>query len=224
MVDEGQRIGKKFIVAKTAGISISSPSSGKVSYFIDGCELIGDPFERSDFSFVEVKAGYQEKNLKGQLEFQKNDILLKIVDNLEKPKIYLEVPLEIFSKPLQIGTILRIKFPEDDSIYSLKISKLKGIGKDAIMDLEFVNSPEKYSRIQELKIIFTEKEAVKIPRKSIIDKDGSLGIFSVEKGFVKFIGIEPLAEDEEYILTDSVAPLTEVIINPRFAKEGKYIR
>lgn len=224
LVSEGQRVSKLYPIAQRGGQNIVAPISGMVSFKYDGLEEIGDPFESTTFNFEEVKLNYSEIDSTGKNEFLRGDVILKIKDNLEKPKLYLELPITNFKEPLQVGQILSVKFPEEDGTLDVKIIKLKGIGQNALINLEFLNLPESYSRIQELKIVSEEIKTFLIPKKAMSVLNEKDGIYIVEKGIINFKEINIIGEDGDYFLADSLKTNTEIVLTPKFVSDGKYIR
>lgn len=224
LVSEGQRVSKLYPIAQRGGQNIVAPISGMVSFKYDGLEEIGDPFESTTFNFEEVKLNYSEIDNTGKNEFLRGDVILKIKDNLEKPKLYLELPITNFKEPLQVGQILSVKFPEEDGTLDVKIIKLKGIGQNALINLEFLNLPESYSRIQELKIVSEEIKTFLIPKKAMSVLNEKDGIYIVEKGIINFKEINIIGEDGDYFLADSLKTNTEIVLTPKFVSDGKYIR
>lgn len=221
---EGQRIGRNVTLVTGQGTRIASPISGVVSYRIDGFETPGDLFARTDLDLEALREAYAINNQEGKDSFESGEPILKITDNLDRLRLYLEVPLSVFSEPLQTGGIINVVFPEDSRIYRLRITRLKGIGQDAIMDLQFVNEPDLYERFQPLTIIAEEKKGVLIPKKAVQQQEEAMGVFTVEKGFIRFRTFEIIGETEEAYLTNTLPPLTEIILTPGFAREGRYIR
>ncbi len=224
MVTEGQRISKRYPVASAGGSNILSPISGIVTFKFDHLEEYGDPFESTTFNFEEIKLNYKEIDNSEKKDFIKGDVILKIKDNLVKPQMYLELPIASFKEPLQIGQILTLKLPQDEKTIKLSISKLKGLGQNALIVLEFLDMPEKYNRIQDVKIISEEIKTYMIPKKAVTINNGKEGIYRIVKGLITFQEINIIGEENEYFLTDSLNSTTEIVTNPKFAKEGKYIR
>lgn len=224
LVIEGQRIGKGYPVAVKDGKNILSPVSGIVSFKYDTLEEVVDPYESSTFNFEDVKLNYTEYDNTGKNEFIKGDIVLKIQDNLDRPKLYFELPIANFKEPLQNGEVLSVKFPKEEETLKVKILKLKGLGQNALVVLEFLDKPEKYSRIQDVKIISEEIKTLLIPKKSLVVNNGKEGIYIVSKGLVTFKEVNIIGEEEQFLLTDSLKINTEIVLNPRFASEGQYLR
>ncbi|MDD4343702.1 MAG: HlyD family efflux transporter periplasmic adaptor subunit [Eubacteriales bacterium] len=224
LVTEGQRISKRYPIASSAGQNILSPVSGVVTFKYDKLEEYGDPFESTTFNFEEIKLNYSQEDSSAKKDFLKGDVILKIQDNLVKPKLYLELPISNFKEPLQINQVLSLKFPEEEKPLRLTITKLKGLGQNALIILEFLDMPEKYNRIQDVKIISEQIKTFMIPKKSLTTFNGKEGIYTVVKGLINFKEISIIGEEEEYYLTDSLSTTTEIVSNPRFASEGKYIR
>ncbi len=224
LVTEGQRISKKYPVASTSGQNILSPSSGIVTFKYDNLEKYGDPFESTTFNFQEIKQNYMEKDSSNKKDFLEGDVILKIKDNLVKPKLYLELPIASFKEPLQLGQILTLKFPQEEITFRMTITKLKGLGQNALIVLEFLDMPKNYNRIQDIKIISEEIKTYMIPKKAITIYDGKEGIYTVTKGLINFEEISILGEEGDYLLTDSFSSSTEIVVTPRFASVGKYIR
>lgn len=224
LVSEGDRIGKNRPVASKNGKNILSPISGLVSFQYDKLENIADPYESSSFNFEEIKLNYAKYDVSGKSDFVKGDVIMKIQDNLDKPKLYLELAIATFKEPLQNGEVLSIKFPDDENIYKVKIVKLKGLGQNALIVLEFLDMPKNFNRIQDIKIISDEIKALLIPKKALKTNNEKEGIYVVTKGLVNFQEVNIIGEEESFFFTDSLSPNTEIILNPRFVKEGKYLR
>ncbi len=222
-VTEGQRVGKKHPVASKNGEYILSPTSGLVSFEYDMLESIIDPYENSNFNFEDVKLNYAKYEVTEKDNLIKGDVIMRIQDNLEQPKLYLELPITSFKEPLQNGQVLSVKFPEED-VLKVKILKLKGLGQKALIVLEFLDMPKTYNRIQDLKIISEEIKTLLIPKESLTNVNGIEGIYTVTKGLVIFKELNIIGEEENYLLTDSLKPNTEIVLNPRFVSEGKYLR
>ena len=224
LVSEGQRIGKRHPIISKSGQNVLSPVSGIISFKYDNLEEAGDPFESSTFDFGKVKQSYSENDGSGKTEFNKGEVILKISDNLDKPKLYLELPITNFQEPLQNGDILSLKLTEEEKIVRARIAKLKGLGQNALLVLDFLDMPQKYNRIQDMKIISEEIKTYAIPKKAIINLENKTGIYSVEKGLINFKEINVIGEEDNFLLTDSLKTGTEVVLTPRFASPGRYIR
>ncbi len=224
LVSSNQRVARKEPVAQRRNQILHTPISGMVSFLIDGHEKTGNPLDNAHFNFAEIKENYEVTDKKDQQIFEKDEVILKVINNLRRPSIYMETPLELMGEPLTIGMVLRVTFAGNEEAYRLRITNLKGIGQEAMITADFLQMPEDYERIQPLTIITEEKMVSKIPRKSLVRSEDGHGVYKVEKGFIRFHPIEIENEEGNYVLTESLDGIIEIIINPRFAKEGKFIR
>lgn len=222
-VSEGQRVGKKQVLGHLAGKEVLSPVSGIVSFKYDKLEEADNPFESSTFNLEAIKEFNTVFDNSNKESYLQGEILLKISDNLDKGKVYLELPITSFKEPIKEKDIIKLKFTDDDTPLKAQVTDLKGIGQNAILLLNFLDRPTNPARIEEVKIITDEIKTYLIPPKAIVDKDGRTGVYQVSKGMVVFKEINILEEDG-YIFTDSFTSASEIISNPRFVSEGRYIR
>ena len=224
IVSEGQRVARNESLAIRMGQPVQSPASGLVSFIIDGFEEMDSSIDSLELDLSKGKEEYHTEKTTGNLVFDAKQPLMKVIDNLSKPKIYMEAPLALFEEPLKIGMVLRISFDDNSDIYRVRITDLKGIAQQAMILAEFVNYPKESQRFQPLTIITDEKKVSRIPAKSVVYTETGAGVFVVERGFIVFHEISLIKAKERDVYINSLEGITEIIINPRFAKEGRFIR
>lgn len=224
LVNEGDRIGRQQPLGQIGSRTHLSPISGIVSYKYDKLEEASDPFESSSFNLQAIKEFHSDFDNSDKDYYLEGEIVLKIRDNLAKAKIYLELPIDSFKEPIKEGEIIKLKLVNEEDPLRARVTNLKGLGQKAILLLEFIDSPEETSRFEEVKIITEEIKTYLVPQKALVKKNDSIGLYQVSKGLLIFKEINFLGQDEDHVFTDSFDRVTEIISNPRFAREGRYIR
>lgn len=223
-VIEGQRVGNKQVLGHLAGKEVLSSMSGVVSFKYDKLEEADNPFDSSTFNLEAIKEFNTDFDNSKKESYLQGEILLKITDNLVKGKIYLELPIDSFKEPIKEGEIIKFKFSDDENPLRGQVINLKGIGQKAILLLNFLDNPTNPKRVEEVKIITEEIKTYLIPQKAIVNKDGKTGVYQVSKGLIVFKEINSLEIEDGHIFTDSFTSASEIISNPRFVSEGRYIR
>lgn len=206
---------------------INAPVTGIVSYYVDGLEEILNPQEVNSFNFQKIeKIKEQEQDLTSYTIVEEGKAICKITNNLEGIQLVFQCPLENFPSPLNKNQILDIRFPTLNKETRGKIIDLKGIGKDAqiIIKIPFLCYDLMNGRVQEIEIILNKKTGISLPRQAIVfDEIKGNGVYYINKGFVFWKEINIIAEEGDCVLVKGLDALTEVVLTPKWVKEGQYL-
>jgi len=238
-VQAGSRLSLKepiFQIETTAGtalqagtpVTVTAPMAGVVSYISDGLEEIFRPnrLQSLDMEKVEqLKIEFIDNNNADVVE--KGKRFCKIINNLEGIQLYFEVPLDIFSAPLQQNQELTLYFPDLEKETQGKIIDLKGLANTAQV---LVKIPEAWyslftPRTQKVDVVLDKKRGIALPRKALIaNEQQETGVYWLRKGFVFWQPVEIVYEEGEKILVNGLEPYSEVVLTPGLVKEGQHIR
>ncbi len=70
-------------------------------------------------------------------------------------------------------------------------------------------------------IIYDSIEGVFIPTETMLEQDGTKGVFNVERGIVTFREVTLLAEKDDFLLVEGLNPYDQIIARPGRVKEGQ---
>ena len=222
-------------------INCYSSEAGIVSYKIDGYEEIYSFHNKNDYNYSSFKTGnVKATTIENGQKVNAGDPIFKIIDNFEWYMILKIEDLKNISDYKEGDSILVcIKELDEEfkgNIVNVNKENTKGTilckfnkGFHKVYDKRFVN----------IDIIKYKHNGFKLPKKSIVEKDGLKGVYIKDiSGIIKFKPVEILKEDDKFVYLssgddnnmillkgkdESVKTITifdEILVNTKNIKEG----
>lgn len=189
-------------------IDYISKESGIVSYKIDGIENLYSTENILNYNIDDIKELESQINIKTMKDGDKvnvKDKLFKIVDN-HNWYILVQVDNIKTISPLKEGDNISAFIDNDDQKLKGKILKINRKGRQAVVVINFNSFFHNYydKRIVDVELVKSRHEGLKIPIKSISEKDGIKGVYIKDiSGIIRFRPIELLGKNEEYAIISS---------------------
>lgn len=185
-------------------IKYFTSNSGIVSYLIDGYENIYLAKNFENYTYEKLNLDSINENSITDKDVDIGSAVFKMIDNFQW---FIALKIEDMADLIEyeIGQNITIQFENDPkelvgTIVAINESNDKGVIVLKLKD--FLH--EYYTlRFPKVEIIKSKKQALKIPSKVIIEKDGQKGVFIKEiNGIVKFRPISIISEDKDYTFID----------------------
>lgn len=175
-------------------------NSGIISYLIDGYENIylAKDFENYTYENLNLES-INESNIIDK-NVNVGSAVFKMIDNFQW---FIALKIEDISDvtEYELGQNMTIQFENDEKELVGTIVAINGSNDKTVIVLKLKDFLHEYYtfRFPKVNIIKSKKEALKIPSKVIIEKDGQKGVFIKEiNGIVKFRPISIISEDKNY--------------------------
>ena len=220
-------------VINSSKADIPTSDAGILSYKVDGFEKY---FTLNNLKAITVNE-LDKMIIKDPVEIPKKahvgQPVVKIINNFEWYMLCVIDTVKI--KPIKQKDNLFIALNDGTNVsakvYSIKEDKN---GKSLLTLYLTTNLEQFYSlRKVDIKIIKNDYKGLKIPTSSIVNKNGKRVIMIINKGVTKFIEVNLEGFDDDYAIIQEgnkiagekgLSLYDEIIINPRFVKEGVMIR
>lgn len=224
-------------------IKCYTTNSGIVSYNVDGYESIYLPkdFENYTYDRLTIEENQNNNIVEEQVEF--GSAVFKMIDNFQW---FLALKIEDIKNVLdyKVNQNITVKLEDYDKEIEGTIIAINSTDEKAVFVIEFNDYLHEFYnlRFSKVDIIKSKNNALKIPSKVIIEKDGQKGVYIKEiNGIVKFRPIIILQENEDdtyidkgnekgYIklpgnekLTKTVFLYDEIFNNTNNIKEGQIL-
>lgn len=151
---------------KEQGISLKAPSSGLVSFNIDGMEDV----QYEEFSTMSFRRQPIIDEGSTRLTAKTNEAMFKVIDNYLW-YIAAEIDDEC-EKQIEDKTYINIEFLDKDISIDVKVDRIWDEGNKTYLMLEvdrmlgeFINN-----RYQDFRIVYAEHEGIKIPETAVVSK------------------------------------------------------
>ncbi|EOD01285.1 HlyD family efflux transporter periplasmic adaptor subunit [Caldisalinibacter kiritimatiensis] len=204
-------------------------SSGVLSLSIDGLEEIYSSNKISkltpdDFRILERKI----INLNNGQKVNHGHPIFKISNNY---KWYIIAKMNKESlDSLEEGKTVYIKVDDEEKAYEAKVYKINTVDKESLIIFKFENYFYKFidKRYVDIEIIKTKHEGLKIPKTSIVDKNGIKGVYIKDiSNIVKFRPIQIIGTDDKYAIVSEGEKINlggrgKIEIKVNGVKEKKY--
>lgn len=234
----------------TNNIKYYTQSGGIISYKVDGYESSYLPaeFEKYTFKKLDSKSYLKDNNSKDEKnssEIQVNigQPIFKLIDDFVW-YIAIKIDDKKDITELDVNQNVKIKIGEDKAEIKGNIININISDNKAVVVVEFNTMMYEFyhERVSTVQLIKRETEVLKIPNKSLLEKEGQNGVYIKNKGgIIEFKPIFKVKEAGEfvyvqtgdnnsnvYLKKDSEAIRTislfdEVILNPKAVKEGDIV-
>lgn len=222
-----------------------SNHGGIISYTIDGYEELYFPKDLENYTYdkINIPTSTKDKINDNKTSINVGEPIFKIVDNFEW---YIGVKVEDMKNisGLEEYKTIIIEMKEDKQEFKGKIVAINSSGNKGIMIIKLNTMLHEYynMRFPELNIIKNRIEGLKVPTKSIVEKESLKGVYIKDpSGIVRFRHINILGEDEKYTYIDkgdstsfiklkgeekpvkTITLFDEVFLNTTNIKEGKIL-
>lgn len=179
-----------------------SNHGGIISYKIDGYEELYFPkdFENYTYDKINIPTSAKDKINDKKTSIDVDEPIFKIVDNFEW---YIGIKIEDMKsiKDLENNKSIIIEMKEDKKELSGRIVAINTSGNKGVIIIKLDTMLHEYynMRFPELNIIKSKIEGLKIPTKSIVEKESVKGVYIKDpSSIVRFRPINILGEDEKY--------------------------
>ncbi len=230
IAEEGERVPVDTVVAQlelipdpagnSGSIAIKSPSTGIISYQLDGWESTYDPtsWQRVNPYMIFEKLIGENKNINTVGEgINQGDPVLKVIDNLANPYLIVRFPAG-YNPHLEPDDLLTLTWGEEGDGKALAVCLSKqGDYAYAVLELKQAR-PFPCQRTLDLQIMHVLGTGFVIPKSALTEKDGDTGVYimSVVGPTYKKVDVTAVLHDQAAV--KGISPGAEVVTNPRLAE------
>lgn len=217
---------------------------GIVSYKLDGYEEIYIPKDFENYSYDKLNIGnIKIKDVKVKSKIEVDEPIFKIIDNFEW---YMGIKIEDIKEieQYEIGDVIRIEIEEDKPEILGRIISINNSKNKSVLIVKFnTKLHEHYNeRFPEVYLIKSKFEGLKIPDKSIVEKDSIKGVYIKDtSGIVRFRPVNIIGEDDKFVYVEmgnssshinvegveepvkTISIYDEIFINTNNVKEGQIL-
>lgn len=203
---------------------ITAHRTGLVSLRIDGWEMFGP-----DTAFIYLSAEeFQQKTpdvrvLGSGERVSRFMPIMRIMDNYRWYYSTILPPEPGRSFAEEDRARLRFSFAPDRPVYAKKVEMREREQGDLEITWQINQAVGDFynHRWCTAEIIYDRLDGVLIPQDTVLELDGQKGVFVVAEGTVVFQAVNLLAEKNDYLLVEGLAPNARVIAQPERVKEGQ---
>ncbi len=227
---EGERVPVGTIVAQLelmadpvgsgGKIPIKSPSTGIISYQLDGWESMYDRYswQRFDPSVIFEKLEEGNNIVSGVREdIKQGEPVFKVIDNLANPFLIVQFP-QGFKPHIEQNDQLTLTWDKEGTGKALVIAHhKKGDHYYAVVELKQAR-PFPSQRKLDLQLMHILGEGIIIPESALVEQEGQTGVYIMSVTGPKYRKVEVTATLNEQAAVQGVVPGAEVVTNPRLAE------
>lgn len=220
----------------------TSPMAGMLSYKIDGYEKLFIPKDFENYTYDNLNIPRNTKQRDKKDDFNG----FKIINNFEW-YIALKIEDSKDMKSYEVGNsiilnLLSNKEHIEENIRGTVVA-INDSNEKKVIVVKFTTNLEDYyeERFPEVSIIMSTQNVYKLPKKTLIDKEGQIGVYIKElNGIVKFKPLSIIEEHKDYVYVDkgdegyieiegykdpikTITPYDEIFANPLNIKEGQIL-
>ncbi len=204
---------------------IVTPYSGIIVYHTDGLENLLYP---GNISFLKQSHLKDLNSIRRSVDFgekvNEGFPLIKIVDNYA----WYFTLLLTFNEAelLKDKGYVQLKFafaPQKD--VRAEVYKIKEENDSYLVTFKITQHIDKFYLFREsaVEVIYSQSREVTVPASAIINRNGKLGVYSIERAKVRFRPVEIKSQIEEKVIVEELSPGKSIITNPGLFREGQYI-
>ncbi|NLC03714.1 MAG: hypothetical protein GX787_05460 [Tissierellia bacterium] len=174
-------------------------NSGIVSYNIDGFESLYLPQDFENYTYDKINIENINKDTIDENNVKEGSAVFKMIDNFQW---YIAIKIEDIKDIVdyEINQNIWVQLENDEKEISGRIIAINLTDNKAVIVIRFNDYLHEFYNLRFLNvhIIQSKTNALKIPSKVVIEKDGQKGVYIKEiNGIVKFRPIIVLSEDED---------------------------
>lgn len=201
-------------------IQITSPSTGIVSYRLDGWESIydRDSWQRVEPSLIFEKLDRENKVDSGaREEINQGEPVFKVIDNLANPYLVMQFPPG-FKPHINQNDQLTLTWDKEGTGKGLVVAhQKKGEHYYAVVELKQAR-PFPSQRKLDLQVMHILGEGIIIPESALVEKEGQTGVYIMSVTGPKYKKVEVTATLNEQAAIQGIVPGVEIVTNPRLAE------
>lgn len=207
--------------ARSSGkIQLKSPSTGIVSYQLDGWENLydRDSWQRvnPDVIFEKLK-GENEKVSGVREEIKQGEPVFKVIDNLANPYLIIQFPLG-FKPHIKPNDQLTLSWDKEGTGKGVVVARQKkGKHHYAVVELKQAR-PFPSQRKLDLQLMHNLGEGIIIPESALVEQGGQTGVYIMSLTGPKYKKVEVTATLNKQAAVQGIVPGVEVVTNPRLAE------
>lgn len=228
LADEGEKVavGKdiaRISLADGRIVTISAPVPGLLSFQLDGLEgtLVPHGLASVSTNFLEELVPSQRRTESGDMVSQ-GSLVGKIIDSFAW-YFLASVPAEEVRGLDGAGTCrARFPFSRGEAVRG-RLAYWGEEGDRVLLALEFDVDLDGYlnERFIEAEIVLKQTSGVVLPASALETREDGTGVYTLEKGTVRFRPVEVLAEVDGEVAVSGIPPGLSVITNPALVREGQ---
>ena len=223
-VPVGTLVAQLELMADPAGssgkIQIKSPSTGIISYQLDGWESMYDRYswQRVDPSVIFEKLEEGNNIVSGVREdIKQGEPVFKVIDNLANPFLIVQFP-QGFKPHIEQNDQLTLTWDKEGTGKALVIAHhKKGDHYYAVVELKQAR-PFPSQRKLDLQLMHILGEGIIIPESALVEQEGQTGVYIMSVTGPKYRKVEVTATLNEEAAIQGIVPGVEVVTNPRLAE------
>jgi putative membrane fusion protein len=186
--------------------SMYAPVAGTVSKKFDGLESVLTPSTLDSLDLESVYDKVVEGTFTGKAP--EGEPAIRIVDNLSPA--YICFPKD--GVTLEEEGSARLRIPGSNQIISGKVAKISG--SIAVVRVAPVPNRMIGERICDIEVINRRAEGMIVPSSSLVEEDGTKGLYSVSAGKMRFTETEILGIFGAQAVVRGLKPGQEIVVNP----------
>ena len=207
--------------------SVTAEKSGIFFQSVDGYESFLRYGEAETIGFFFSLPNTIEDQLNKSDYYQAGDNVGKIVNNLKAMQLLVKVPSSYLeTSELKIGSNLIFIIKELTREISFKLIDYLDKQEEIVLLLQTEDVREFLTGRREVEVEFisARRKGMLVSQKSLVVKEEKTGLYILNKGIVVWREVEIIEElDEDFVLIEPLPVFTEIISNPKFTKEGRFV-
>lgn len=206
-------------------IAIKAPQPGLVVYHLDGLEgvLSPDLLERLNTDKLTALLN-QTGEAQTVTQTDGGKPVLKIVDNLMDPFIYLRLPAKALSPVPKQGDSLNVRINGGVIRFSRVTDlKMNTAELQLVLELKDASDPELTARRVDIKIVPKSFDGQIVDSKSLVMKDNQPGLLIPDEGVARWVKVQVAGAIGGRLAVSGIQTGAVYIINPGWVREGQRI-
>ncbi|ATW24949.1 HlyD family efflux transporter periplasmic adaptor subunit [Candidatus Formimonas warabiya] len=204
-------------------IAVKAPRAGLVSYHPDDLEgvLKPDMLDKLDIEKISQLLADKQGGVSAPPKAERGKPLLKIVDNLANPYVYLPYPAGLTPVPVK-GKSMTVKF-SDGIKTEIVFREVKKSNDQLVAIGEILDAPDLdlKNRFMTLNIIAGSYEGVTIAKEALVEKDGRPGVFMDREGVCRWTEVEVKGSVKDQVVVSGLDVGSRYILNTSWVREGQ---
>ncbi len=230
IIQEGERVRKGNAVLKVGSSYSYTNVAGRVSYLLDGLEGVSD---LNAICSTDLETSYAEQRTaqnSSVAECAAGEGVAKVINVFDDIYLYMTVPRTAFSSNLMAEQQINVRLVDiDGQVHATVIELLDTPDGFRYLKLKLGALEETVfqQRIYQVEIPYDQVYAISISPDCLVEKDGQMGVYYLQKGFVFWKAVTVGATWEEtgdVIIEEGLESGDMIITTPRLVREGENIK
>ncbi len=224
VIVEGDRAAKGSVIARIlyqgGKPNLTTPSSGLISYRVDGLEGVLTPMNLMEWDISKFK-DLKPSSPPGDT-VQSGQAVFKVVDNLSPTYLLFNLPPDGVMLSSGDSTIVELGGQK----YNGKVVKISQAGPDGGVAVALDTFLPQSLGQRNIKVSLLDKKPAKgevIPVAAVLERQGGKGVFQVKDGVVSWQPVQVLAQVGDKVCVSGLKNGDAVITTPDYVKDGQVI-